>query len=562
MKKVFNKRINLIILIFFASVNSGCFRYSVFHDKSSIIANVNGYNISLDALEEKLVTVHRTKQMTNLEGKAGSIDLDKIIEELINERLLIQEAYRVELDEDPIFQAKTNNYIISRSVIRLRQEEVQDKIKVTEDDMYEYYKKYFEEIKVRQIVTKDRKKAEELLNLLRKGEDFFELEKSKSEWLKKEGEDLDFIKRGKMDQTFEDAAFVLSEGEISDIVETSSGFHIIKLEERRSAPDDMFEKVKNSIKKKLLKEKEEKRSNDYIAQLKSKARIWIDTEYINSKNPSQKHCDNNIIMARVNDEPIDDCDFIKESRRYLPKVRGDILNKEKIKNVNSEILDSLIIYELVEQEALKRNYLNNPLFKNGIEEYKGKQLLNLFKQKIILPRSVPSENDMVEYYETHKDEFRKDYEVWFSEMLLPSLESAEAVLKELREGADFEFLASKKSVMTMRTGVNVWIPLRRLSPDMRMAIIDLEISGVSDIIYESRQYKIIKLKGKRGGEYEEFPKVKDIIMRILLKRNFDNWLKEYIDRLHDVSQIDINKKVVNILKSRYNKVQQPVGSKQ
>ncbi|MCJ7616118.1 MAG: peptidylprolyl isomerase, partial [Desulfobacterales bacterium] len=229
---------------------------------------------------------------------------------------------------------------------------------------------------------------------------------------------------------------------------------------------------------------------------------------------------------------------------------------------NSEILDSLIIYELVEQEALKRNYLNDPLFKNGIEEYKGKQLLNLFKQKIILPRSIPSEDELLEYYETHKDEFRKDYEVWFSEMLLPGLESAEAVLKELREGADFEFLASKKSVMTMRTGVNVWIPLGRLSPVLRGAIIDLEIGGVSDIIQEPGNYKIIKLKGKRGGEYEEFPKVKNIIMQILVKRNFDNWLKEYINRLRDVSQIDINKKVVNELRTRYTKVRQAVSNEQ
>ncbi|MBU1163714.1 MAG: SurA N-terminal domain-containing protein, partial [Proteobacteria bacterium] len=158
-KYYFKKRISLIILVIAAFAVPGCFLYSVFHDDPSIIANVNAYNIGLDELEEKLVNIHRIKQMTNLEGKAGSIDIDKVIEELINERIIIQEAYRVELDEDPIFQAKTNNYLISRSVIRLRQEEVQDKIKVTEDDMYEYYKKYFEEIKVRQIVTKDRKKA-------------------------------------------------------------------------------------------------------------------------------------------------------------------------------------------------------------------------------------------------------------------------------------------------------------------------------------------------------------------------------------------------------------------
>jgi len=453
MRKIFNKRISLIILIFVASVNSGCFRYSVFHDNSSI-------------------NIHRIKQMTNLEGKAGSIDTDKIIEELINERLIIQEAYMVKLNEDPSFQAKVNKYIINRSVSRLRQEEVREKINVTEDEVYAYYKKDYEE--------------------------------------------------------------------------------------KKHASEDMFEKVKDKIKKKLLKEKEKERSNDYISELKKKADIWIDTDRLYARNPGQRDCDNNIIIARVNDEPIDDCDFIEEGRGRLSKLRGDILNKEKVKEVNSEILDRLITYELVEQEALNRDYLKNSIFKKNLEKYKGKQLLNLFNQKIILPRSIPSKNELLEYYETHKDDFRKDYEVWFSEIVLPTLESAEAVLKELREGADFEFLASKKSALTPRTGVNVWIPLGHLFPGRIQAIIDLEIGGISEII-QWRGYRIIKLKGKRGGEHEEFSSVKDRIVQILIKIKFDNWSKEYINKLRNVSQIDINKKVVNELRKRYTIVRDQVS---
>ncbi len=465
MKFLFKKHITLIALIIVASVNSGCFRYSVFHDNSSIIAKVNGYNISLDELEEKLVTIHRIKQMTNLDGKAGSINIDKVIEELINERIIIQEACNVQLDEDPFFHGKVNHYIISRSVIRLRQENVLDKINITEDELSGYFKKYYKE--------------------------------------------------------------------------------------KKHAPDDMFEKVKNSIKKKLLKEKEQKISNNYISGLKNKANIWIGTELLYSMSSTQQECDNKIILARVNDKPIDNCDFIKEARGHLPKVRGDILNKEKIKKINSEILDSLIIYELVEQEALKKKYLNDPLFKNNIEEYKGKQLLNLFKQKIIFPRSIPSENELVEYYGTHKDDFRKDYEVWFSEIVLSTLESAEAVLKELREGANFEFLSSKKSIMAQRTGVNVWIPIGRLSPAAKKAIIDLGIGQLSNIVEDSKRYKIIKLKGKRGGEHKNFSIVKNRIKQILIKRKFKNWLKKYVDNLRNVSQININKKMINELKERY-----------
>ena len=96
----------------------------------------------------------------------------------------------------------------------------------------------------------------------------------------------------------------------------------------------------------------------------------------------------------------------------------------------------------------------------------------------------------------------------------------------------------------------------RFAPNMSIPLeikyLDLDIGGVSNIIQDSWKYKIIKLKGKRGGEHKKISSVKDMIKQILVKRNFDNWLKEYINKLRTVSQIDINKKVVNELRKWYN----------
>ena len=74
MKK--NKQcISLIILIIAAFIMSGCFLNFPAQYNSSIIANVNDYSIGVDLLDEKLVNIHRMKQMTNPECKAGNIDM-------------------------------------------------------------------------------------------------------------------------------------------------------------------------------------------------------------------------------------------------------------------------------------------------------------------------------------------------------------------------------------------------------------------------------------------------------------------------------------------------------
>ena len=90
--------------------------------------------------------------------------------------------------------------------------------------------------------------AEEVLELARAGEDFAELAKQFSEGpTGPKGGDLGTFSRGRMVKPFDDAAFALSEGEISDVVESQFGFHIIKLEKIEPASTKSLDEVKGSI---------------------------------------------------------------------------------------------------------------------------------------------------------------------------------------------------------------------------------------------------------------------------------------------------------------------------
>ena len=110
-----------------------------------------------------------------------------------------------------------------------------------------------------------RKKAQDLLERVRKGEDFAKLasENSDDPGSKDKGGEYDFFGHGKMVPEFDQAAFALKPGEISNLVETQYGFHIIKLEERRSAAEPSADqKVRQQIIDKLKQEKLEARINE------------------------------------------------------------------------------------------------------------------------------------------------------------------------------------------------------------------------------------------------------------------------------------------------------------
>jgi peptidyl-prolyl cis-trans isomerase C len=119
-----------------------------------------------------------------------------------------------------------------------------------------------------------RKKIEAIQQKLKKGEDFGELAKQYSEDPSSaRGGDLDYFGRGKMVKPFEDAAFALKPGEVSDIVETQYGYHLIKVTDRKPETVISYDEIKDKLKDYLKQETIRKEVGSYLAEQKAKAKI-------------------------------------------------------------------------------------------------------------------------------------------------------------------------------------------------------------------------------------------------------------------------------------------------
>ena len=171
---------------------------------------------------------------------------------------------------------------------KLLQAKFADRTNVTEDDVRKYYSenaKRIEQVRASHILIKPeaadpntdpneakaKAKAENLLLQIKNGADFAELAKANSSCPSSaKGGDLDFFKRDRMVPAFAKAAFELKVGQVSDVVETKFGYHIIKVTDRK---DDTFERAKDDLMATLKASKQREIAQEYIESLKAEAKI-------------------------------------------------------------------------------------------------------------------------------------------------------------------------------------------------------------------------------------------------------------------------------------------------
>jgi len=179
--------------------------------------------------------------------------------------------------------------------LKLVSMEVRAKVQVGESEMRDYYAanlaKYTEDesYRARHIFFKTGEKAApgEILRAkttalavladARGGKDFAELAKKFSEdpAARKDGGDLGSFKKGDMQPELEKTILSLKPGEVSELVSTPIGFHIIKLEARVAGTTKPFESVKSDIEEILYRKKSEERFSQWAKDLRGKASVEI-----------------------------------------------------------------------------------------------------------------------------------------------------------------------------------------------------------------------------------------------------------------------------------------------
>lgn len=220
---------------------------------------------ALDSLvAEKIINLEATKEKINITSEEIETKLKETIEENGGEETFNQTLEYYGYTMDDIKKNIKQDLIVKKLL--------EPNIKITEHDMKTYFeenKESFnvkEQVKASHILIDTEEKAKEIKQKLETGEDFAKLAKEYSidTSNNENGGELGFFAKGDMVKEFEDAAFSLEVGKISDIVKTEYGYHIIKVEEKKEAEEAKYEENKEKIKDLVFEDKLPTEYNTWI----------------------------------------------------------------------------------------------------------------------------------------------------------------------------------------------------------------------------------------------------------------------------------------------------------
>lgn len=247
----------------------------------------------LESIIDKQLIKQKIKELRIVISDA---ELNQSIDEIRRQNKLSQDALVATLSAQGISYDQYKLQMKEQlERLRLMSQEVKAKIQVGERETREYYDAntalYSEEptYRARHIFLKvDKKasteeikkimaKAADVMNEARSEPDFAALAKKYSDdaGAAKDGGDLGTFKKGDMLPEIENAVITMKPGEVSDLVTTPAGFHIIKLEEKTMGKVKPFETVRASIEELLYKKKSEARFKQWAEELKKNAVIDI-----------------------------------------------------------------------------------------------------------------------------------------------------------------------------------------------------------------------------------------------------------------------------------------------
>jgi parvulin-like peptidyl-prolyl isomerase len=443
-------------------------------------------------------------------------------EPFIDWQLLVREAERMELYREPAFQHKVGVFLKVRSLMMLKNEEIDTKLEITPDQLRAHYEKeYCPQSQVEILYFHDLQIAEQAGADLRSGRYAMEHFKERSnihsgEVYYQEKQ----LRPKKINLEWLETVGAMQVGDVS-----------------LPLP---WEAHKDKVKRQLRKIHEAKATAKLVSDLKEKYHVQIDQELLAALDLYEKDGANSdavIITSSKGDITVNQ--FLEQVRKQQKFFKGFGSEKEKQEQLKQRVLNNILSQTLTTWAALDRHYEKRPPLQEVYEFYTQHRLIKELEKRLFAPEEVVADEEVAAYYRKHEGEFTQPAHFRFASMAYNG-ELIDRIWAEIITGSDFNTVAEK---YTGKPAEEKDQPSDQLAPALKEVLDGLSPGEAAPPFLHNGQWLLVKLIDHRKSRVEPLAAAAHMISAKLQQEKFDRARRTFLDLLKTKVVITVNDSV-------------------
>src|SRR5712692_4419027 len=429
----------------------------------SQVAEVGGHRISDEEFRDRYKSY-----LANTSSRDNILLRQKILNNMINEKLIFDDIKRQGMDNDEIYQNRLND-ISGQALLDAYAKKISlDTVSVSEQELWKEFRAYNSKVSARYLYAKKERDAWNLKRQLEQGRTFEALAKDIFEdpGLANNGGYLGTFGWGEMEPALEEAAFSLPVGALSDPVRLKVGWAIVKVETRVEQPlasEYDYEKAKEKLTRAVQDKKIVHVVKDVVEQIgqdlspvfneTAAEQVFKNWDYLvpggvgTISSDQETRVPGNIsslhfVSFRGRSWTVGE--FLEKLKKTSEKQRKRVKSVGDVKNVAIGLATREILLDRARQAGLE----HDPVVLAQITRVKEEYLLKRWAKSVqdTVGQNGWGQNVIGDYYEKNNAQYAFPPEVNVAEILVRTEGEATSLMNRLKKGANFSELAHKNSI--------------------------------------------------------------------------------------------------------------------
>jgi EpsD family peptidyl-prolyl cis-trans isomerase len=503
-----------------------------------LLALVNGDSIFTSDIDALFGKMHATMSAEDKEN----FDYRKLLNKLVNDRLIIREAESIGIANDSTVATFLTNRKRDYAVRAFIASNFVPRDSVTSAEILDYFRDNYRTEQLRTVSVPSREEATRLLNLVRKGAAMDSIAQAISVDIHRYQGGLHRMKYwADIEPELRKPLMSMKDGDLVGPFPYRQVYAFMRLEKSLPADTAELAKFESYITSIIKLQKKSASWKQFMTDQRRDFRVSIDSITVEQLVTQGSIRIDSAFMTGT-DKPIAivNDSIVVTDRQLRQKIAHEAMSVTNqpfdslVNRVLGEQVDNAVLY----RKAFQAEFDKQPSVVKKLAAARDSMLIEVYLRETVVSKIIFSHQEFDQYYEGHQEEFREPDEYNLKQVLFSRKELADSVVTLLEDGADFDFVANKYVEDPLNLiDKDQWVTLGSFPQQIQSDLANLTIGKTSKAYPTTDGWLVFKVKDRRPGKIKTQSDVEMQIRELMFQKKFDEQMDKVLSTLKANSKI-------------------------